>query len=421
MLSLEAVDAEMQNREEEWLGILSNLISIPSENPPGDTTEVFGYYEDLLADRGVPYEIISPKDHMPNIVAHIEGQMGQPENGPHLGYNGHLDTLPRRGEGKWKRDPFSGAIEDGKVHGRGASDMYAGFVASLASFLFLYENRDDFEGQVTLTAVSDEESGGQWGSQYIVEKFPEYRGEAVISGEPSSNKIVRFAERGAAWLELTVDGKSAHTSSIPPGLNAIEVLIDLLRDIKDLEGMDDLIDLPEKHTEVIRGSKRDMDSVYGDGATDQALSLQVNIGTIDGGEAVNLVAETARAHVDIRLPLGTTTADVVCRIQAIADDHPGDIHIECYSHRDPTASNIDDPLFEHLLSCAERVRGEQPSLSCGLAFTDCAFYRQYGVDCAVYGPDPHNVGSQNEYVRIDDFMEVVRTQAMASAAYMNGD
>lgn len=415
----ETVESKMEGRKEEWLEIVSTLINIPSENPPGDTTDIADYFSGLLDDYGIPYEIIAPREEMPNVVAQFDGKAGDPEEGNHLAFNGHLDTFPRRNEDRWERDPFSGAIDDGKIHGRGASDMHGGFTASFAAFLYLFEHRSEFQGRVTLAAVSDEETGGKWGTDYVVESYPEYRGDALLSGEPSSNGIIRFGERGRSWTEISARGESAHTCSVPRGQNATEELIQLLDDVKQLPEMDDIIEIPEKYREIILESKPQMDAAYGDGATERIFKPRVNVGTIEGGEKVNLVAEDATAEVDIRLPIGTTTAEALDRVRELADAYESEFTVTGFSRKDPTYSNYKHPIFQYLQQFAGQVRDQEPAFSCALAGTDCSFYRDKGVPCAVYGPSPHNLGSQNEYIYTDDFMEVVKAQAMTSAAYMS--
>lgn len=420
-LSPTTVEQAMENRKEEWLDILSDLISIPSENPPGDTTEIADYFTDLLDSRGIPYEVIAPQEDMPNVVAQFEGNAGPPEEGSHLAYNGHLDTFPRRDKDRWERDPFSGAVEDGKIHGRGASDMHGGFTASLAAFLYLFENRDAFAGTVTLAAVSDEETGGKWGTEYIVENYPEYRGDALLSGEPSSNGIIRFGERGRTWTEIKARGQSAHTCSVPRGVNAIEDLNRLLLDLKDLPEREELKNVPEKEREQILSAREQMDAAYGDGATERILIPRVNVGTIQGGEKVNLVPEHATGEVDIRLPIGASTGQALDIVREYADNYDSDFKVIGASRKEPTYSDFEHELFQYLQRSAGQVRERTPAFSVALAGTDCAFYREYGVPCAVYGPSPHNLGSQNEYIYINDFVEVVKAQAMASAAYMDAN
>jgi succinyl-diaminopimelate desuccinylase len=414
------VERAMDAQRDEWLDVLSTFVSIPSENPPGDTTAVADSLTDLLDDRGIPYEVVAPRESMPTVVAQFDGDLGDPSVGRHLTFNGHLDTFPRRDEDRWERDPFSGAVTDGKVHGRGTSDMHGGFTASLAAFCYLFEHRDAFQGRVTLAAVSDEETGGTWGTEYLVEHHPEYTGDVVISGEPSSNGIVRFGERGRVWTELVARGESAHTCSVPRGLNAIEDLIGLLADVKRLPARADLVDVPADARETILAAEAQMDAAYGEGATARILEPRVNVGTIEGGEKVNLVAEHARAEVDIRLPLGTSTQQALDHVAELAAEYEATVTVDGFSRKDPTYSDPHHPIFDLLQRFAGEVRdGAEPALSCALAGTDCAFYRERGVPCAVYGPSPHNLGSQNEYITIADFEQVLKAQAMASAAYLS--
>ena len=180
------VARDVRDREDEWLSHLRDLIAVPSDDPPGDTREIADHVERVLDERGVPTEVIAPKADRPNVVGHFEGD----GDGPHLVFNGHLDTYLVTDPDAWVHDPYGGAVEDGRIYGRGAADMHGGFVASLAAFLFLFERRDEVAGSVTLAAVSDEESGGRWGAENLVEHHPEYNGDAVISGEPSSSGMV---------------------------------------------------------------------------------------------------------------------------------------------------------------------------------------------------------------------------------------
>jgi len=64
----------------------------------------------------------------------------------------------------WSRDPWSGAVEDGRVHGRGVVDMKCGTAASVWTYIYLHRLREQLKGRLTLTCVSDEETGGTWGA-----------------------------------------------------------------------------------------------------------------------------------------------------------------------------------------------------------------------------------------------------------------
>ena len=81
--------------------------------------------------------------------------------------NGHLDTFPI-GEARWEHDPLGGDVEDGRIYGRGACDMKAGVAALALAFVTLAEFCDAWSGELVLTLVGDEETGGRWGTQFLL-------------------------------------------------------------------------------------------------------------------------------------------------------------------------------------------------------------------------------------------------------------
>src|SRR5207247_2130352 len=113
--------------------------------------------------------------------------------------NGHLDTFPVGDRNGWERDPFSGDVVDGKIYGRGVSDMKAGTTASLIAFCLLSELRPSWRGRLTFAAVADEETMGPWGANYLVDHHPRLRADGVLIGEPSTPSTVRFGEKGMVW------------------------------------------------------------------------------------------------------------------------------------------------------------------------------------------------------------------------------
>lgn len=411
----EAADS-VEERADEWVEILQRLVQTPSENPPGDTTDVASYFTGLLDDRGVNYEIIAPVETMPNVVASFEGDGG---DGPHLVFNGHLDTFPLTGEGLWEYDPFGGEIVDGRIYGKGVADMHAGFVASLAAFLYLFEHQADLPGRVTLAAVSDEETGGRWGTEYLVDNYPEYNGDAVLNGEPSSNGIIRFGERGPIWLEVHVRGRPAHITTLSEKVSAVDILSDIIVAINEDDGLARAVEVPPQISERIIDAKDAMDDAFGEGATERLLNPDINVGTIEGGEKPNLIAERAEATVDIRMPVGNETAMAKQWLKELVDGFPGSIEVETRMAQEPTFSDVEHPIFRHLREAATTQRdGTPPEYSCAMGGTDCRFYRPLDIPCAIYGPTPHNIGAENEFVFVDDFLDIVAAQTGAAIGYL---
>lgn len=110
----------------------------------------------------------------------------------------------------WTRDPWSGDIADGRIHGRGVIDIKSGTASLVIAYSYIYERREFLCGSVALRAVSDEETGGRWGIKFLLEQNrSKWGGDMMLSAEPSGSTI-RFGEKGTLRLSGTVHTKSAH-------------------------------------------------------------------------------------------------------------------------------------------------------------------------------------------------------------------
>src|SRR5215470_8916451 len=159
MLKPRLID-ELRKRSDGLFELCSRLIQIPSENPPGDTTKLGALIRDHLKSRRIPVEWHEPMAGRPNLVATIGS------GSPNLVLSGHLDEFPA-GQG-WTRPPFSGAIEAGRIWGRGAGDMKAGLAVALTVASLIRGMDVPLRGTLTLAFASDEETGGAWGTQWLL-------------------------------------------------------------------------------------------------------------------------------------------------------------------------------------------------------------------------------------------------------------
>src|SRR5881628_1512838 len=151
---------EIRRRRQELYELAASLVRIPSENPPGDTTEIASFIKRYLEERGLAPRVYEPKSGLPNIVATLGAGR------PNLVLSGHLDEFPA-GEG-WTVPPFAGLLSDGKIVGRGAGDMKAGLAVALFVVTLLREHAVDLRGRLTLAFASDEETGGRWGTEWLL-------------------------------------------------------------------------------------------------------------------------------------------------------------------------------------------------------------------------------------------------------------
>ena len=112
----------------------------------------------------------------------------------------------------WTRPPFSGAIEDGRVWGRGAGDMKAGLAVALTIASLVRELEAPLAGRLTLAFASDEETGGTWGTQWLLDNVAAVRGDACLIGESSGTWSAGIGEKGVLWLRLRASGVSGHAA-----------------------------------------------------------------------------------------------------------------------------------------------------------------------------------------------------------------
>jgi len=400
------------------VGFLQDFVRIDSSNPPGDTRDVAAFVETALAGAGARVTRIAPQETMPNLVASVAGDAPA----RHLVLNGHLDVFPIGDRSRWSRDPLGGEIVDGRVYGRGGVDMKCGTSASIFTFLYLSRFADRLPGKLTLTVVSDEETGGRWGAEYLTEKHgADVLGDCVLNGEPSSPATVRFGEKCMFWLTFRVRTPGGHGAYPHRSASATRIAARLIRDLEALEGIEArfpdnvgrLLARPEVADAMERG--------LGTGAVDVVRRVTLNIGTIHGGVKVNMLPGECVFEADIRLPVGVTGAEMTERVDAILKNYP-EVSVERppRSPVDPTCSDPDHPMVGIVQGAVERIAGFRPQPVISLGGTDCRFWRRSGVPAYVYGPSPEGMGSPNEAVSIDEFLHVLRTHALSAYAYLAG-
>ena len=140
--------------------ILSQLIQIKSVNPPGGETEVAIYLKGLFDNAGIHNEIIESAPGRGSFIAYLG------EGSRRLLFLSHTDVVPVTPN--WDVDPFSGAIKDGQIWGRGALDCKGLVAAEAYAMLQLAQNRSRLNGQLVFAATADEEVGGVYGVKYLL-------------------------------------------------------------------------------------------------------------------------------------------------------------------------------------------------------------------------------------------------------------
>lgn len=396
------------------LEICKRLLREKSENPPGDTGAVANVAVEILkAVEGAEIEFATAEYPIVNVVARLRGR----RPGRRLVFNGHLDTFPVGDASLWSVDPLAGVEQDGRLYGRGVSDMKGGIACSLYAFGLLAACRDHWDGEVVVTLAGDEETMGRRGTAHLLETVPHASGDAMICGDAGSPRVLRFGEKGMIWLDISTRGRSAHGAHVHLGDNAIESLLTAMSSLLSLRSLS--VDAPAEVTRAIEAAKSVSEPISGEGESQTLQSVTVNCGLFNGGRAANLVAERASASLDIRLPVGTTVGEVEARIVELLRPIPG-LTYSVTRRFEPNWTSPEHEIMRTMRAVGREVLGEEPALNMRVGASDSRLYRLRGIPTVVCGLTPHNMGGPDEYVTLDDLFAVARIHTLTAFDFLSG-
>ena len=219
--------------QDEVASLCSDLIRIDTTNRgdhsgPGERA-AGEHVAALLAEVGLAPEILESHPGRASVVTRMAGE--DPSR-PALLVHGHLDVVPADAA-DWTRHPFAGDIADGVVWGRGAVDMKDMDAMILATVRQRMREGRRPPRDVVIAFLADEEAGGSWGAQWLVDNHPRlFEGVTEAIGEVGGFSatiggqrlyLIQTAEKGMAWLRLTARGTAGHGSMIQPD-NAVTEL-----------------------------------------------------------------------------------------------------------------------------------------------------------------------------------------------------
>jgi acetylornithine deacetylase/succinyl-diaminopimelate desuccinylase-like protein len=301
--------------------LASDLIRMDTTNPgdhsgPGER-HAAEHVAALLADAGLEPTLLESHPKRASVVARITGT---DQNRPALLIHGHLDVVPAD-PADWRVHPFSGELEDGCVHGRGAVDMKDMDAMVLAVVRQRLREGRRPPRDVVLAFLADEEAGGTWGARWLVDNHPQlFDGVTEAIGEVGGFSatiggrrlyLIQTAEKGMAWMRLTARGTAGHGSMLQPD-NAVTELAEAVARIGRHEWPVRLTPAVQAFLEEARaalGIDEDSHNGYRNvlaklgpiarmvGAT---LTSTANPTMLSAGYKVNVVPQTAAAQVDGR-------------------------------------------------------------------------------------------------------------------------
>lgn len=444
------------------IALLQRFIQAPSPNPPGNTAAAAEVLREYLRGQGIETEVIAPDGaEKPNFVAEFAtgtssaGGQGEGEDtstsastsapGQRVVLNGHLDVFPvdPTQDSQWRHGgPWSGHFDGTHIHGRGGVDMKAGTAASVIAFAHLHKHRARLarkHSSVALTVVSDEETGGKFGSRFLLEQSgggggdddekgtpSRWLGDVMLNAEPGGLQSIRFGEKGTLRITFTVTALGVHGAYTHRSEGAVRIAARLIGRLVDVVQAIQ----PEWEDDVRRHLEREdvrkvIDEIMGPGACESVMTPTVNIGTIRGGVKVNMIPDRCVFEADIRLPIGLTKEVVLTRIDGLLHaEFPASATYAVQEAASNPASHC-TPTHEMvtaLAAAAEMVTGRKPLAIPSLGATDAKFWRYHGVPAYVYGVGPETMAAAvDERVSVEEFLSVVKTHALAVWSFLGGD
>ena len=341
---------EFETHRESIAEVAMDLLSYDTSNPPGETGAIAEYVERFFETLGVETRRVVADPAKPNLLATIPGKSSRK-----LLFVGHLDTVPFD-TGEWSVDPL-GERDGGRIYGRGATDMKGPLAAMLAVARAYAETLPPLTLEFVI--VSDEEVAGEAGLPAVLEKDA-IDGEAAVIGETTCSRgqhSVTVADRGSIWLTLEADGEAAHGSRPMLGENAVDRLYEAVETIREkLAGRS--LDLPEGVGPIVEESAAYYEPTIGEDETRELFEHPtVNLGILEGGEAVNSVPTAARARLDVRLAPGVETPEVFADLRGCIADCEG-VSLADASWSIGTYEDPNSPLVDAVASVAADVTGD---------------------------------------------------------------
>ena len=370
---------------------LVRLIQTNSVNPtlapgaPGER-EIAEWIAASLRSVGLSAEIFEPAPGRTSVLGRLAGTGG----GRSLMLNGHCDTVPAGG----MADPFSGAIRDGKVYGRGAFDMKGSLVACMAAVKALAASGVRLRGDVLVAAVADEEYGSL-GTSDLIQRV---KVDGAIVAEPTGLEVC-LAHKGYLWIEVEVAGRAAHGSKFELGIDANMKMGHFLSRLSALE-------------RELRA--RPPHPLVGPPSLHAAL--------LSGGTGLSTYAPSSSVKIERRTVPGETEAQAVAEIQAVVDrlaaqDPDFRAAVRPFFVRHPFEVAPTAPIVRAVDRAAAAVLGRPARHIGDTPWMDAALLQAAGVETVVCGAAGAGAHSDVEWVDLESVVKLAEILAETAVDY----
>lgn len=357
--------------------LLQRLIQIKSVNPPGNEKEIASFIKGLLLKNNIPSELVPLEEGRSSIVAKIEGKEER-----NITLCGHLDTVGAIEE-DWSKPPLQGIIEEGKMYGRGTSDMKGGVAAIIYTSILLKRRGITPQKKVQLALTADEEWGYR-GAKTLVDQGFFDQTDFLIITEPT-NLQVAVGEKGEVWIKAKFYGKSAHGSTPELGVNTV------------IPGSKFVLEVSEEYKKLFNP-----DPLRGNNS--------INIGQFHGGVQVNVVPNYSEVQLDFRVISEEDkkrALDLVRKKgQDIAEEFGVQFKEEIFNYHPPIFTSLDNLYIQKFM----QVAGVKEAIIVKYCTDGGTIIPEKKIPFIIFGPGDIAQAHQNdEYIELESLYQSVDT------------
>jgi succinyl-diaminopimelate desuccinylase len=398
-----AILSWLEQREHEMASLLTDLIAIPTENPPGKHySACVDFLEARLRHAGLDCERLKPELARKDAAYSPESLLATHGRGQRtLYFHGHYDVVPAQNPTQ-----FLPLRKEHFLFGRGSSDMKGGIVAMLYAILVLKQFKVDLNGRVRLMLVPNEETGGMDGTAWLAQQgLLDSKAIGMLLAEPTSG-VVWNANRGAISLRVRVFGKPAHVGLQHLGENAFERMHTVVAKLQQLKR-----EVEQRTTRFEVGSKQ---------ASNSILMLG---GESGGGANFNVVPDQCWFTIDRRInpeeDLATEKTKLLGTLECCKQDGIP-LEWEVFQEGSSSACYEDGLLGEALSRSVRAMTGAGPRFEICPGLLETRFYAAQGIPAFAYGPGLLSVShGPNEYVDLRRIVATAAIYAMTAMEILN--
>jgi len=332
------------------VALLQQLIRINSENPPGDESKIARFMQDYFLKLGLKPKIRAFKKNRPNVIVELKGECSRHS----LLISPHSDTVPA---GKsWKQDPFSGKIVGNRMYGLGATDCKGNLACAMEAIKSLVEDGVRLPYDLIFAATADEESGSDWGLIPLLDKKILKPDAAVVLDSEDFEIIVR--QKGLIHVKVKVQGKRAHGAYPWRGVNAIDVALAIIKEIKS------------------RSFRYTKDAYL--------RPPTINVGTIKGGDKVNIVADWCEFELDFRFLPWMSAQYLLQELTRVSKKHAKRFKVEVEGIQQPYRISETHELVLYLKKAMQHMK-IRPSFKGSEGATVISFFQHKNIPAVATG------------------------------------